>query len=136
MKRIAISFFSLMIGSGLFLGVSAQSPNNLFAEIEKTLKTGDVETFSSWFSENLDIEILDDSNICSKNQAKQMFKKFFARYTPKNFGLIHQSGNGKIEYGIGTLIAGGESFRVTIFVQTVEKKQSISQIRIEKSGKN
>jgi len=136
MKQIVLSFFSILIGSGLFLGASAQSPNNIFTEIEKSLKTGDVETFSTWFSDNMDIEILDDANIYSKNQAKQMLKKFFAKYTPKNFGFIHQSGNGKIEYGIGTLIAGGENFRVTIFVQTVEKKQSISQIRIEKSGKN
>ena len=133
MKRSTFLIFSFLIGSGIIFGASAQSPANLFNEIEKSLKIGDVDTFSNWFSDNLDIDILDDSNICSKNQAKQILKKFFATYSPKNFTFIHQSGNGKIEYGIGSLVAGGESFRITIFVQTVEKKQSISQIRIEKS---
>jgi len=112
--------------------VNAQ-PANLFDEVEKSLKSGDVDTFSDWFSDNLDIDILDDANICSKNQAKLILKKFFAKYSPKNFSFIHRSGNGAMEYGIGTLVAGGENFRVTIFVQTKGNKQSIPQIRIEKS---
>ena len=136
MKRIAIFIFSFFALLGISYGGFAQHSVNLFVELEKSLKTGDVETFSNWFSDNLDIEILDASNICSKNQAKQMVKKFFTNYSPKNFSFIHQSGNDKIEYGIGQLIAGGENFRVTIFVQTVDKKQSIQQIRIEKSTKN
>ena len=132
MKRIVILTLSLLC-LGLFAEVAAQTGTNLFAEVEKALKTGDVDAFSDWFSDNLDIEILDVSHICSKNQAKQMVKKFFVKYTPKNFTFIHQSGNGKVQYGIGSLIAGGERFRVTIFIQTIEKKQSIQQIRIEKN---
>ena len=124
--------FSLVC-SALFLSVDAQTEINLFVEVEKALKTGDVDAFSDWFSDNLDIEILDISNICSKNQAKQILKKFFVKYTPKSFTFIHQSGNGKVQYGIGTLVAGGERFRVTIFVKTLEKKQSVQQIRIEKN---
>ena len=119
--------------SALFLSVDAQTEINLFVEVEKALKTGDVDAFSDWFSDNLDIEILDISNICSKNQAKQILKKFFVKYTPKSFTFIHQSGNGKVQYGIGTLVAGGERFRVTIFVKTLDKKQSVQQIRIEKN---
>ena len=135
MKRTAIFIFSLLTLSGLgwFGAATAQPASNIFDEIEKSLKTGDVDTFSGWFSDNLDIDILNDSNICSKNQAKLILKKFFAKYSPKNFNFLHRSGNGAMEYGIGTLIAGGESFRVTIFVQTKDKKQTIPQIRIEKT---
>ena len=132
MKRLSILIFSFLLLSGLIEMVNAQ-PANLFDEVEKSLKSGDVDTFSDWFSDNLDIDILDDANICSKNQAKLILKKFFAKYSPKNFSFIHRSGNGAMEYGIGTLVAGGENFRVTIFVQTKGNKQSIPQIRIEKS---
>ncbi|MCL2726806.1 MAG: DUF4783 domain-containing protein [Bacteroidales bacterium] len=108
-----------------------QSTSETFSLIEKALKTGDVDAFSQWFSDNLDLDILDASNIYSKNQAKQILKKFFDKYTPKNFTLIHQSGNGRVYYGIGRLIAGGENFRVTIFVQDNDKKLQIQQVRIE-----
>jgi len=133
MKKAGIIILSLLTFPSNALCVSPQEAADIFTEVEKSLKTGDVDALSEWFSDNLDIEILSDSNISSKNQAKQILKKFFSKYTPKNFNFIHRSGNGKVEYGIGTLIAGGESFRVTIFVQTVEKKRSISQIRIEKN---
>ena len=128
-------FFSLLLFVGQTERVFAQTESNFFAEIEKSLKTGDVEAFSGWFSDNLDIEILDDAQICSKNQAKLILKKFFTKYSPKNFTFIHRSGNGSMEYGIGSLIAGGESFRLTLFVQTKDKKQTIPQIRIEKTNK-
>ena len=133
MKQTVTILFSLLISLGNSFGTTPQPATELFAEVEKSLKTGDVDTLSDWFSDNLDIEILNDSNISSKNQAKQILKRFFAKYTPKNFNFIHKSGSDRVEYGIGTLIAGGESFRITIFIQKVDKKQSISQIRIEKS---
>lgn len=112
---------------------TAQPATVIFDEVEKSLKEGNVDSFSNWFSDNIDIDILDDSNICSKNQAKIILKKFFVKYSPRNFTFIHRSGNGAMEYGIGSLIAGGESFRVTIFVQTKGNQKSIPQIRIEKA---
>lgn len=115
------------------LSAPAQQPaKDAFIEIEKAIKAGDVENLSNWFSDNLDFDILDIANIYSKNQAKQILKNFFVKYTPKNFTFVHQSGNGKVYYGIGKLIAGGESFRVTLFTQEVEKKIQIQQVRIEK----
>ena len=132
MKFTSLLFFLFL---PLFPELSAQTSQSVteaFPEIEKALKTGDVETFSNWFSDNLDIDILDVSNIYSKNQAKQILKKFFDKYTPKNFTFLHQSGNGRVYYGIGRLVAGGESFRVTIFTQEVSRKLQVQQIRIER----
>ena len=133
MKQSAIFILSLLVLSVIPTGVDAQSPENIFVEIEKALKAGDVDSFSIWFSDNIDIDILDASNIYSKNQAKQILKKFFVKYSPKSFTFIHQSGKGKMQYGIGLLVAGGESFRVTIFIQNLGKKYTIPQLRIEKT---
>lgn len=117
----------------LSVNAAAQSTENNFVDIEKALKTGDAESFSNLFCELIDIDILGDANIYSKNQAKQIVKKFFTKYTPKNFTFIHQSGKGKVQYGIGRLSAGGENFRVTIFLQDLGNKYAIHQIRIEKN---
>jgi len=135
MKLTFLLLFSLFLVPNL----PAQTPQpaaNAFVEIEKALKTYDLDSFYTWLANTIDLEILGTPNICSKNQAKQMLKNFFAKYTPKNFAFIHQSGNGKVQYGIGQLTAGGEIFRITIFVYEVEKKYAIQQIRIEKSNKN
>jgi hypothetical protein len=106
-------------------------PEELFPKIELALKTGDTDSLSKWFAPTLDLEILGDANICSKNHAKQIIKDFFAKYSPKNFSFIHQSGKGQLKYGIGVLYANEGSFRITLFVSN-EKEARIQQIRIER----
>jgi len=133
MKSTSVFIFSFFALSVLSIGLMAQPTENNFIEIEKALKTGDLETLSIFFSDTVDIDILGATNICSKNQAKQILKNFFVKYTPKNFTFIHQSGNSNVQYGIGLLIAGGESFRITIFIQNIENKRCVQQIRIEKT---
>ena len=103
----------------------------LFSKIELAIKSGEADSLSKWFAPTLDLEMMGDARICSKNHAKQIIKDFFAKYTPKNFEFIHQSGVGQIKYGIGNFITGGERFRITVFVMNEKKKSYIQQIRID-----
>ena len=94
---------------------------------------GDCDKLSAWFASNLELDILGNVNNCSKTQATQIIKDFFVTYTPKSFAIIHKSGRAPMKYAIGNLSAGGESFRVTLFVKIQEKGgNQIQQLRIER----
>lgn len=130
MKKIIflISFIFLTT-----FGASAQTQSDVFVPIGKYIQLGDTDKLSAWFASNLELDILGNVNNCSKTQATQIIKDFFVNYTPKSFAIIHKSGRAPMKYAIGNLSAGGESFRVTLFVKIQEKGgNQIQQIRIER----
>lgn len=113
------------------VSVAAQD-QDVFVPIGKYIQQGDPDKLSAWFASNLELDILGTVNDCSKVQACQIMKDFFMNYTPKSFTIIHKSGRPPMKYAIGTLSAGGEKFRVTLFVKTQESGNQIQQLRIER----
>jgi len=132
MKRFLIAAF---MG---FFAVAAPSYSqgkgqDVFVPISKYIEAGQYENLSAWFADNLELDVLGSVNNCSKNQAKLIVKSFFNEYTPKKFTIVHRSSKGPMMYAIGTLQAGGDKFRVTMYVKTSEKGENyILQFRIEK----
>ena len=110
----------------------AQKQADVFGPIGKYLQMGDSDKLSAWFANNLELDILGSVSACSKVQATQIMKDFFVSYTPKSFSIIHKSGKAPLTYAIGSLSAGGEKFRITLFVMTQEKGNQIQQLRIER----
>ena len=122
--------FSILIFS---LGnANAQQTQDVFVPIGKYIQLGDSESLSAWFASNLELDILGNTNECSKVQATLIMKDFFVNYTPKSFKIIHKSGKAPMKYAIGNLNAGGETFRVTLFVKTQTNGNQIQQLRIER----
>src|SRR5574344_875946 len=112
----------------------ASQSHDVFVPISKYLKQGNTEKLSAWFAKNLELDILGNSNDCSKVQATQIIKEFFTTYPPKNFVIIHKSGQAPLKYAICTRNAGDEQFRVTLFVKPPSSGNLIQQLRIEKGG--
>lgn len=108
------------------------SSYDVFNPITKYIRLGDVEKLSAWFSENLEITILQSTNDASKNQAKQILKSFFETYTPRAFNIEHTAGRESMKYALGSMKAGGDVFRVTIFVNLEGTNYLIQQLKIEK----
>lgn len=109
-----------------------QQQADVFVPIGKYMQMGDSEKLSAWFANNLELDILGSVSACSKVQATQIMKDFFVNHTPKAFSIVHKSGKAPLTYAIGNLNAGGEKFRVTLFVMTQEKGNQIQQLRIER----
>lgn len=105
----------------------------MFAPISKYMQAGDYESLSAWFADNLELEILGSVNNCTRNQAKLMMKNFFTKYTPKKFTIIHKSGKAPMKYAVGSLTAGGEEFRVILFVKSTSESSYIEQIKISRN---
>lgn len=134
MSQNVIKVFLAVCFCLLLTPVTAQESESkaIFTTLGDDLKSGDATKFSKWFAADLEMDVLGNAGICSKSQAKQMMKNFYASYTPKAFSVVHISGTLPMRYCIGTLLAGGERFRVTLYVKTVRDTHTVQQIRIEK----
>lgn len=129
LPKIASLFAGLVISMTMF----AQDPSfNVFVPIGKYLAQGNVDNLSAWFSDNLEISMLSSSNNSSKSQAKQILKSFFESHTPRSFEISHTAGKSNMKYALGTLVAGGERYIVTIFVNYEDETYKIQQIKIDR----
>lgn len=105
---------------------------DVFTPISKYIQNGDCEKLSAWFADNLELDILGAVNNCTRNQAKLIMNDFFGKYTPKKFSVIHKSGKAPMKYAVGTLNAGGEKFRIILYVKTSDGISSIQQLKVER----
>ncbi len=107
---------------------SAQIPD----EIVLSLKTGNASTLAKYFSQNVELVVLDTENMYSKAHAQQVMSDFFKKYPPKGFSIIHQGGKDDSNYMIGNLIVKDNRFRVYFLVKSKSGAAQIHQLRIEK----
>lgn len=101
-------------------------------EILLSLKTGNSKVLSDYFNENVELVVLDNDNVYSKAQAKQIVSNFFKSFTPESFSIIHQGGKEGAKYVIGNLKTSHENFRVYFLLKQNKGKEYIHQLRIEK----
>ena len=71
-----------------------------------------------------------DFDVIEKN--KLIMKNFFNNHTPKKFSIIHKSGKSPMKYAVGKLDAGGENFRIILYVKSTETDNYIEQIKVER----
>ena len=112
--------------------VQSNTEQDVFTPIGKYIQSGDYEKLSAWFADNLELNILGAINNCTRNQARLIIKNFFTNYTPKKFIIIHKSGKASMKYAVGSLTAGGEKFRVILYVKTTDGVNSIQQLKVER----
>ena len=105
---------------------------DVFTPIGKYMQTGDYDRLSVWFAAEMELEILGQRNDCSRNQARLIMKSFFEEYTPKSFTVVHKSGQATMKYAIAELKAGGETFRVLLYVNNAGGHSYIERLSIRK----
>ena len=105
---------------------------DVFTPIGKYIQSGDYDKLSAWFADNLELDMMGAVNTCTRNQAKLIMKNFFSQYTPKKFNIIHKSGKAPMKYAVGSLVAGGERFRVILYVKTSDTSSHIEQLKVER----
>jgi len=100
-------------------------------KIISTFESGNVENFSQYLDENVDLTILSTEGIYSKAQSKVLLKNFFATNTPSKFTLQHQGGGEMAKYVIGSLVANNKTYRVYFLFKKNNDKTIIQKLRIE-----
>lgn len=130
MKKFLLS---AIIGLFTLTAATAQNGvNDVFTPISRYLQAGDCEKLSAWFADNLELDILGAVSNCSRNQGKLIVKDFFTDYTPKQFSIVHKGIKAPMNYAVGLLDAGGERFRVIIYVKTTGQYSCIEQLKVER----
>ena len=128
-RKISILCLALLLATSL----PAQNKSyDVFIPISKYIATGNVDNLSAWFADNLEISILSTSSNSSKTQAKQILKAFFDAHTPRSFDISHTASKVNMKDALGTLVAGGERFIVTIFVNYDGESYKIQQLKIDR----
>ena len=129
MKSIATALIALFVCA--FAYAQDDGAYDVFVPISKYIRQGDAVKLSAWFADNLDVSIGQESNNCSKNQARQIVKSFFETNVPRSFTISHTAGKGNKKYAIGSLKTGGETFLVTLFVNIDGPGYKIQHLKIE-----
>lgn len=116
-----ISFWLVFSG---FLGITE--------DISAALKKGDAFKISAFFKEQVDITVLDESDLLTKLEAEKLLFDFFHSNNPSDFTILHQgkSRTGQ-EYIIGTLQTNKGNFRISIYVNKSGSSEFIQQFIIE-----
>ena len=129
-----ISFVLFFVSGFLFssLNSSAQIPD----EIILSLQTGNAKVLSKYFNDNVELVVLDNDNVYSKAQAKQIVSNFFKSFTPESFNVIHQGGKEGSKYVIGNLKTNNGNFRIYFLLKNSNGKDYIHQLIIEKKKHN
>ena len=106
--------------------------DDVFVPVGKYLAAGNYDALSAWFADNLEISVLSKESDASRAQARQIVKTFFDAYTPRSFDIDHTATRANMKYALGTLKAGGETFKVTIFMSCKDGGYRIKQLKIER----
>lgn len=120
----------LLVVVVMFFSVNLKAQD--FTEITNSLKIGDVKSFSQHFDSNLELTILDNEAVYSKEQITTILKDFFGKNKPSAYTLIHKgnSGNGAF-FQIGELVTSTKTFRTYLYAKNINGKFLIQEFRIE-----
>jgi Domain of unknown function (DUF4783) len=119
----------------VFLAVSSlfwNADENLEA-INKAMKAGDATALSQYFDKDIELTILSNVDILSKQDAANQVAAFFKKNTPSSYAQLHQgvSKGQQGQYSIGNLTTSTGKYRVYIYMKVEGNKQLIQELRFE-----
>jgi hypothetical protein len=125
MKKLLLSILFFSFFSSVFA-------TDIPEEIAAAIRTGNSKNVSKYFIENIDLKVIEQEDVYSKQQAEMILKDFFLKHPVKSFAIIHKSApkNGS-QYIIGTLETTTSKFRIYFLIKSSGNETLIQQFRIE-----
>ena len=101
-------------------------------KIADLLKQGNAHDLAKMFSSNVDMNILDETNVYSKAQSEMILDKFFKENKPHTVKLLHRVSSNP-NYNFGVVILGTEKgrFRISYTLREINKVMVVIELRIE-----
>lgn len=126
MKKIALLIVTLLSFSFL---VKADP----FDDMMQSMKSSQTIGLTKFFSSSVELTLLENEGIYSKQQSEQMIKNFFVQHPPKNVNLQHKGSSAQgAKYAIITYEASNGKFRVYIFMKDNGQGLQVNEFRIER----
>jgi hypothetical protein len=102
-------------------------------EIIKAFEEGNAKQLAAYFHNNLEMQILKEEYVTSKNQAVRIMQDFFKENPPLSFQLKYEGTKQDSKYGLGTLVTRKGTFNVNLYFLEGRKEKIIYSLTIEKS---
>ncbi|MBL7892364.1 MAG: DUF4783 domain-containing protein [Bacteroidia bacterium] len=115
----------------LLIGLKTALAFDINDDIANAIKSGNSKTLASWFTDNVDLKVLDQEDVYSKAQAELIVKDFFTKHPVKTFSIAHKSSKNGSQFAIGTLETTNGKYRVYFLLKKSAEKLQIQQFRIE-----
>lgn len=128
--KTSIAFIFILVALfNLRIGVSGS--NSIARDINQAVKTGDYNTISSFIDGNIQMSFDAQNYIYSKQQAKQILKRFFELHKPKFYNIVEEGGTSKSKFSIGELKTANGNYNLYFYYILTNQKSSIVQLRID-----
>lgn len=109
--------------------LAAQTSNQ---KISECFLKSDFKQLSSYFDENINLEIQKDEGTFSKKEAEKKLIQFFSKNPIQDFKMVHEGGsNKKLKYLIGNVSSSSKKYRTYILYRENGGKIIISEVRID-----
>lgn len=101
-------------------------------KIGELIKQGNVHELAKIFADNVDMAVLDNTNVYSRTQAELILEKFFKENKPLSIKILHRI-NSNSNYNFAVLILNTDKgqYRVSFTLKEVAKEMVIIELRIE-----
>jgi len=130
-----VCFLVLLLFVVPFTGnASADVQGDIPQAVVDALKTGNTAALANFFSSSIELAILEQEDIYSRQQAELIIKDFFAKHVPMGFVILHKGGKEGSQYAIGNLSTSSGNFRVTLLIKMTDNKPYIHQLRFEEGN--
>jgi hypothetical protein len=105
---------------------------DVIEDIASAIRSGNPKNISKFFIENIDLKVIEQEDVYSKQQAEMILKDFFTKHAVKSYTVAHKSQpKAGSQYVIGTLETVNGKFRTYFLIKTVGTQTLIQQFRIE-----
>lgn len=101
------------------------------ADIAQAFNSANADMVASYFDSNIDLKILDNENIYSRQQARILLFNFVNDKKPTGFVLKHEGGPENARFAIGELTAKDGVYRVYYLLKEKSGVIFIYKLRIE-----
>ncbi len=126
-KLLLLVFLSVMSLTSSF----AQS--EFIDDVTVAFKNADQRLLSKYFSNKIEITLLDQSNVFSKSQAELVMKDFFSKYDPIDFQILYKNNpnSDAARFAIGQLDTRAGKFRIYFIIKNIENNLYLQEMRFE-----
>ncbi|MBK0382586.1 DUF4783 domain-containing protein [Pedobacter sp. SD-b] len=103
-------------------------------DLSNVLKNGDIKTLSTYFSNTIELSIMDQDDIYSANQANLILKDFFTKNPPSATKIIHKVvSNANYKFGVIVYNSSKGNYRISLELKGNGSDFKLTQIRIDEN---
>ena len=100
--------------------------------ISAAIRSGNPKNISKYFIENIDLKVINQEDVYSKQQAEMILKDFFTKHPVKSYTVSHKSElKAGSQYILGVLETTNGKFRIYFLTKINGAETHIHQFRIE-----